>query len=104
MIQCLMHRPNRSQDNILHFQTVLVTGASTGIGAAIAIELASAGYSNLALTATRADKLAEVEAECKARGAENVLVMVKDLSKPRETCESIVKETMDKFGRIGKQF
>ena len=82
-------------------QVALITGASTGIGAAIAIEMAAAGYSNLALTATRADKLAEVEAECKARGAESVLVMVKDLSKPREVCESIVKETVDKFGRLG---
>ena len=41
-----------------------MTGSSSGIGAAVAVKLAAAGYSVLA-TARSADKLAAVVAECR---------------------------------------
>ena len=71
-------------------KVAIVTGASAGIGAGIAIELAKAGFTKFALVARNAEKLAEVEAACKAAGAKEVLVLQKDLFKPDEVCQDII--------------
>lgn len=60
-------------------KTALVTGASRGIGRAIALELAKAGVKRLLLVARDRQKLAEVAVEIEALGAE-VVILALDLS------------------------
>jgi len=59
----------------------LISGASAGIGAALARELA-AGGTNLVLTARRRDRLAGLAAELSAKNNIRTLVCVADLAQP----------------------
>ena len=61
-------------------KTALVTGASRGIGRAIAIELAKQGASYILLIARNLDKLREVAAELRRYGAQAIPLAV-DLTK-----------------------
>ncbi|MBW4477081.1 MAG: SDR family NAD(P)-dependent oxidoreductase [Tolypothrix brevis GSE-NOS-MK-07-07A] len=62
-------------------KVALVTGASRGIGRAIALELAQQGIKQLILMARDRAKLAEVAAEIEAMGVSAVIVPI-DLTKP----------------------
>lgn len=63
-------------------KTAIVTGASSGIGRALAIKLAENGY-DLVITGRRTDRLADLEKELKKAGAD-VLRLVFDVSKCEE--------------------
>ncbi|MBD2577294.1 SDR family NAD(P)-dependent oxidoreductase [Oscillatoria sp. FACHB-1406] len=64
-------------------KVALVTGASRGIGRAIALELARGGIERLILVARDRTRLAEIAQEIKALGVEAVPLAV-DLTKPKE--------------------
>ncbi|CAB0005524.1 unnamed protein product [Nesidiocoris tenuis] len=76
-------------------KVVLVTGASSGIGAETARQFASLGAS-LAITGRNAENLQNVAKDC---GQKNVLIVVGDVS-VEEDAERIIRETIDKFGRL----
>ncbi|BAX81872.1 SDR family oxidoreductase [Labilibaculum antarcticum] len=76
---------------------VVITGASSGIGKALAFEFASRG-SKIVLAARSLDKLKEVEKGIKAMGNE-VLTVKTDVS-VEEDCENLMKETVKRFGGI----
>lgn len=69
---------------------VLLTGASSGIGAALAPELAARG-TRLVLVARRADRLEKVAQRCRESGASEVVVLPRDLSDPAAATD-VVRE------------
>lgn len=71
-------------------KTVLITGATSGIGQACARKFAQGGY-DLILTARRADKLEEMKNELEAAGAEVVALTfdVRDASAAKKAVESL---------------
>jgi len=72
-------------------RTVLITGASAGIGAAFADVFASHGF-NLVITARREDRLQQVAEEARKRHGVRVAAIAADHSRretPRELCEAI---------------
>ena len=75
-------------------RVVVVTGASAGIGAALARVLASRGHS-VGLVARRREALTAVAAECGSRAR----VIVGDMSR-REAVADAVAEALAGFGRI----
>ena len=79
-------------------QVVLVTGASRGIGKAIALKYAENGYNvaiNYVSDKTDTEGLSK---ECKEKGAES-LILKADVSKT-EDVENFVKKVIEKFGKI----
>ena len=79
-------------------RVVLVTGASAGIGRALARELVQQGYRRLVLTARRGDRLEQLAGELRPQGAE-VETIVADLEDPAAP-ERIVAGALDRFGGI----
>ena len=62
--------------------TALITGASRGIGRAIALELASAGVKRLLLVARDREKLAELAEEIQQLNSVEVVTLALDLTQP----------------------
>src|SRR5262245_24936628 len=78
-------------------QVVLLTGASEGIGRALALELAQQRLS-LVLAARNRERLEEVRGECEARGSAALSVPT-DLLDPQQR-QSLVDATLARFGRL----
>lgn len=83
--------------DITNTTTVLITGASTGIGEALAVELAHQG-ANIAICARRVTKLREVADKIQQAGG-TPLVLAADVT-DKEAATSIVQRTIETFGGI----
>lgn len=76
---------------------VILTGASTGIGEALAHALAERG-AWLVLAARNEEKLASVAAECRKRGG-RVLVVATDVTDEGQ-CRELIERAVAEYGRI----
>jgi len=79
----------------------LVTGAGTGVGKAVAIALAKAGY-NVTLAGRRKEPLEETAAEVKAAGTQ-ALVAPTDVSN-RDSVLALFEQVKSTFGRLDVLF
>lgn len=78
-------------------QVAIVTGASSGIGRATALELAGGGWS-LVLVGRALESLLAVEADCHGRGVET-LVVTADVGDQAEV-DRLFDAAVERFGRV----
>ena len=78
-------------------QVAVVTGASAGIGRAVALHLADSGFS-VVLAARSKDKLDELQKQIESSGGVAIAVTC-DVSDPNDLID-MTKRTLDHFGRI----
>lgn len=79
-------------------KVAIVTGASSGIGAATAIALASYG-AKLTLIGRNEERLMDTSDKCAAERNISPLCLILDLTKD-SNCEMIVERTIEMYGRI----
>jgi len=79
-------------------RVAIVTGASSGIGAASARMLAEAGVNVAATYSGNADGAAAVVDTCKATGSD-AIALQGDVAQD-QVCRNIVNETLDRWGRV----
>ncbi len=82
----------------MHNKVVWITGASAGIGEAVAYEMAAAG-ARLALSARRTLELERVADAAKAYGAGDILIIPFDITDEAKLPD-MVRRVMDHYGRI----
>jgi len=77
--------------------TIVITGASSGLGAALAKELAS-HQPNLVLFSRNIKKLQQISAECNLKGAKTIAIQG-DVAKP-DDCYNLAEATIKTYGSI----
>ncbi len=83
-----MKKSQNKAQNQNKAEYTIITGASSGIGAATAIELAKK-KTNLILTARRNDRLKKLQKHCVELGAVNVHIFVLDVQKKNDIAKMI---------------
>ena len=79
-------------------KVAIVTGASSGIGAATAVHLARLG-AVLAITGRNVENLQDTAKKCEETGAKPPLVIKADLVK-EDDCTKIIEDTVAKYGKL----
>jgi short-subunit dehydrogenase len=80
-----------------HNQVIIITGASSGIGRELALQLAQQGVL-LSLAARDGRKLASLAQECERLGSQ-ALAIPTDVSK-QEECAALIKKTIERYQKI----
>ncbi|MDR0981688.1 MAG: SDR family oxidoreductase [Culturomica sp.] len=83
--------------NHLCGKVVIITGASSGIGKALAYEAARYG-AKLAIASRNIEQLLEIEADLKSQGSDVISIRT-DVTK-EIACEELIRQTYENFGRI----
>jgi len=78
-------------------KVVIITGASSGIGKALAYEMASRG-ARVVIAARTSDVLKTIEQDLLSKG-KSVMAVTADVSR-EEDCRNLINATVQKFGRI----
>lgn len=94
---CFDVYPNPIIQEFMTTQTIILTGASTGIGRALAIQLAAKGAS-LVLAARNPVTLQETTAACNQVGGDAIAVPT-DVAQP-DACQRLVEAAVEAFGRV----
>ncbi|MBD2313379.1 SDR family oxidoreductase [Desertifilum sp. FACHB-1129] len=83
----------------MHFtnKTIIITGASAGIGRTLSLSLAQQG-ANLVLAARDATALAEVADACH-KGGGNAIAIPTDVTQP-QACQHLIEQAIATFGQI----
>jgi len=79
-------------------KTIIITGASSGIGEATALKLAKEG-ANVVLTARREERLEKLKSKIEELNAGKALVITGDVTN-KDNFKSSVSRTMEEFGSI----
>jgi short-subunit dehydrogenase len=93
-----MADPLMSDHRYFRDKSVLITGASSGIGRTLALQLGAAG-AQLTLTARRAELLAALAAELVSRGARPPVISVCDVTRDGDL-EQAVAAAVNAFGGL----
>jgi NAD(P)-dependent dehydrogenase (short-subunit alcohol dehydrogenase family) len=84
-------------NSVFNDQVIIITGASSGIGWELALQLAEQG-ARLVLAARSAEKLVELAELCRKRGGQ-ALAVPTDITRP-EACKALIAQAQAAFGRI----
>ncbi|QOL81397.1 SDR family NAD(P)-dependent oxidoreductase [Pseudooceanicola spongiae] len=79
-------------------KTILITGASRGLGREMALELAQAGAQLVLIGRSDSPALRAVQAEAQALGAE-AIALACDVA-DKDQCQATIKAALDRFGRL----
>src|SRR5438093_2532704 len=93
----LKRKERRTMDSLIE-KVAIVTGASAGIGRAIAEQLAQEGATVVLNYGKSADKAKQVVAEIESKGGKAVAIQA-DMSKVSDA-RRLVRETVQRFGRL----
>ena len=88
----------QQQPTDLRGKVVMITGASSGIGEAIAEELVQRG-ARVALFARRENRLQELAQRLAGKGIEKPVIVPGDVSKP-EDVQNLVNQTVQRWGKL----
>ena len=83
-------------------RTIIITGASSGIGAATAIECARAGM-DVVISARREDRLIELASGIRRLGGREAAMVAGDVTEP-DIAQRMLDLAFDRFGRVDAVF